>query len=439
MTSSHKNIQNTFFEALKGNLPQRYFPVQKTSYFIGRGSANDLNLPGKGTPGAYACLSFAQGGWYIRELQNVGKISVNGQRIQAARLKDGDVIEIEEYRFVFRQQFVKAPSSFPTAPPVEIKKKERKTATPFLVGVSVLTVIVIGIIAISYSLDKSTDPTQFQAFSEVTPTIEPPQATQPEPTPEPTNEPTQQATEETDASSATIIIDNREITILPADISSPDSLLLDAGIQMHQQGEYLAIYISPDAASNLASQYFLIRPERLDDMQQVFLIQEEHATLIDDVEFDPDLWNEIATATINDSLDKIIRGNNYDFVFFSSPNARGRIKDSTLHFYESPFPGVLYVWVERPMASRGIGVLAAPARVPEKNLVNAIGIHASWQWWLSVLGDDLYFDMCDFANAGINQKAFLNAIFLQTCLGYREEFPLTPYPDPCTADLCFDD
>ena len=50
---------------------------------------------------SHAVLRFAQGNWYIQDQESRGGLFLNGQRIQAGRLSEGDRISIGGQVFVF--------------------------------------------------------------------------------------------------------------------------------------------------------------------------------------------------------------------------------------------------------------------------------------------------------------------------------------------------
>jgi Mg-chelatase subunit ChlD len=69
---------------------------------IGRGSACTIQLPELSVSRQHARIRFAQGIWFIQDLQSTHGTFINNQRISATKLKNGDLIRIGSTQFIFR-------------------------------------------------------------------------------------------------------------------------------------------------------------------------------------------------------------------------------------------------------------------------------------------------------------------------------------------------
>ena len=86
---------------IKGNLPQSTITLHD-NFKIGRGSGNDLFLEDRTVSRQHACLRYAQGTWFIQDMESTVGTYVNEISVPATRLEDGDQIQIGSYLFVFR-------------------------------------------------------------------------------------------------------------------------------------------------------------------------------------------------------------------------------------------------------------------------------------------------------------------------------------------------
>jgi hypothetical protein len=77
-------------------------PIDREDFQIGRGKSNHLVLQDRIVSGLHARLRYAQGAWYIQDQNSSNGIFVNGRRVPAQRLNDGDKITIGESTFLFR-------------------------------------------------------------------------------------------------------------------------------------------------------------------------------------------------------------------------------------------------------------------------------------------------------------------------------------------------
>ena len=76
--------------------------VDSDKFFIGRGSGNDLILQDLSLSRSHAVLRWAQGCWFIQDQDSTGGVFVNGARVKAVRLANGDQIKLGNCTFSFR-------------------------------------------------------------------------------------------------------------------------------------------------------------------------------------------------------------------------------------------------------------------------------------------------------------------------------------------------
>jgi hypothetical protein len=86
---------------VKGDLAKSEFALDHDGFTIGREAKNDLRLPDPTVSRQHARLRYAQGAWYIQDLNSTAGICVNGKPVPAKRLEPGDEIEIGAYSFEF--------------------------------------------------------------------------------------------------------------------------------------------------------------------------------------------------------------------------------------------------------------------------------------------------------------------------------------------------
>ena len=88
-------------ELTRGNAPSPV-SIQTDDFQIGRGSHNHLILSDRQSSVTHARLRFAQGAWFIQDQDSSNGTFVNGKRIKAQRLNDGDQIRVGEIIYIFR-------------------------------------------------------------------------------------------------------------------------------------------------------------------------------------------------------------------------------------------------------------------------------------------------------------------------------------------------
>jgi hypothetical protein len=94
-------VSGARLELLQGNAPA-VIHVHGTNFVIGRSRRSHLQLNDNQISGTHARLRFAQGSWFIQDQGSSNGTYVNGQRIQAQRINDGDQITMGETTYVFR-------------------------------------------------------------------------------------------------------------------------------------------------------------------------------------------------------------------------------------------------------------------------------------------------------------------------------------------------
>lgn len=71
------------------------------SYVIGRGAGCSIRIRSRYLSRHHALLSFEGGRWFVTDLRSTNGVSVNGRKVRASLLNDGDMIEIGKHQLVF--------------------------------------------------------------------------------------------------------------------------------------------------------------------------------------------------------------------------------------------------------------------------------------------------------------------------------------------------
>jgi pSer/pThr/pTyr-binding forkhead associated (FHA) protein len=87
-------------ELVQGRAPS-LVQVRGENFLIGRSRSSDLVLPDAVASAKHVRLRYGQGAWFIQDQDSSNGTFVNGQRIKAQRLKDGDQIRMGETTYVF--------------------------------------------------------------------------------------------------------------------------------------------------------------------------------------------------------------------------------------------------------------------------------------------------------------------------------------------------
>ena len=102
--AKNKNSKfSAYIQVVNDPANPRTIPL-KDNFIIGRGSRCNLRLADSSVSRQHARIRLAKGAWFIQDLGSAGGTFVNGQRIQATRLNNGDQIEIGNTRIAFGGQ-----------------------------------------------------------------------------------------------------------------------------------------------------------------------------------------------------------------------------------------------------------------------------------------------------------------------------------------------
>lgn len=87
---------------LSGPRAGQQIPVTAGSFSIGRSHESGLHLSARQVSRQHAVLRYAQGRWFLQDRGSAGGTFVNGRRVGATALSDGDVIRIGDTELQFR-------------------------------------------------------------------------------------------------------------------------------------------------------------------------------------------------------------------------------------------------------------------------------------------------------------------------------------------------
>ncbi len=87
---------------LRGSWAGQVLDISPGGLTIGRGSGNTLRLEDRTVSRQHARIRYAQGQWFLQDLGSSAGTYVNGQRVQATKLSDGDIIRVGETEMQFR-------------------------------------------------------------------------------------------------------------------------------------------------------------------------------------------------------------------------------------------------------------------------------------------------------------------------------------------------
>jgi Mg-chelatase subunit ChlD len=87
---------------LSGRMAGRTVTVGAAAFIIGRGRLNNLPLADPQVSRRHAVIRYAQARWFIQDQGSTGGVFVNGQRVTATALNNGDRIRIGSTEFEFR-------------------------------------------------------------------------------------------------------------------------------------------------------------------------------------------------------------------------------------------------------------------------------------------------------------------------------------------------
>lgn len=87
---------------LSGNHHARQIQIPSDNFSVGRSSMNQLHLEDPSVSRRHAVFRYSQNAWFLQDQESSGGTFVNGNRIDAVKLKDGDEIGIGPVIFQFR-------------------------------------------------------------------------------------------------------------------------------------------------------------------------------------------------------------------------------------------------------------------------------------------------------------------------------------------------
>lgn len=88
----------------EGESAGHVLPIRRGSLRIGRSRYNDVRLRQTSVSRRHAVIRWAQGRFWLQDEGSLHGTYLNGRRVQARRLSDGDLIQIEDTVFEFRLQ-----------------------------------------------------------------------------------------------------------------------------------------------------------------------------------------------------------------------------------------------------------------------------------------------------------------------------------------------
>lgn len=140
--------------------------IRDELFTIGRSSENDLRLPDPAVSRQHTRLRCAQGDWYIQDLQSSGGTFVNGQRVPATLLNDGDIIGVGKSTFLFQliptqSAQIQIPVSQPTSTDPSVSREgpaqisRPRSVIYVVIGLFALLLVVVGVVFVPYLLGKN--------------------------------------------------------------------------------------------------------------------------------------------------------------------------------------------------------------------------------------------------------------------------------------------
>lgn len=97
-----KHTPQAHLVVLSGNHHTRQIQIPEDNFSVGRSSMNQLHLEDSSVSRRHAVFRYSQNTWFLQDQQSSGGTFVNGNRIDAVKLKDGDEIGIGPVLFQFR-------------------------------------------------------------------------------------------------------------------------------------------------------------------------------------------------------------------------------------------------------------------------------------------------------------------------------------------------
>ena len=88
--------------AQNGRLAGSRRPLEAALTFVGNAAACDVRLTGDGVHPLHCLLARGPDGMLLRDLESEGGTFVNGERVSARLLRDGDLLGVGPYQFRVR-------------------------------------------------------------------------------------------------------------------------------------------------------------------------------------------------------------------------------------------------------------------------------------------------------------------------------------------------
>jgi pSer/pThr/pTyr-binding forkhead associated (FHA) protein len=89
------------FVVLSGESEGRRVPLLSDNILIGRSPRCDIQIPDRSISREHARIRYYEGRWFIQDQQSAAGIIVNGKKMLAGPLQDGDIIQLGETRLRF--------------------------------------------------------------------------------------------------------------------------------------------------------------------------------------------------------------------------------------------------------------------------------------------------------------------------------------------------
>ncbi len=86
---------------LKGEFEGRRFPLLGDNILIGRSVRCDIQIPDRSVSREHVRIRYYEGQWFIQDQQSAAGVVVNGRKILAGPLQNGDVIQLGETHLRF--------------------------------------------------------------------------------------------------------------------------------------------------------------------------------------------------------------------------------------------------------------------------------------------------------------------------------------------------
>jgi pSer/pThr/pTyr-binding forkhead associated (FHA) protein len=95
------NKKTAWLEGVSGHYRGRRVPLANVDTLLGRSGVCDIHLPGQDVSRQHAIIRFANGNYFLQDQGSALGTILNGRRINASALQDGDQISIGNTRFIF--------------------------------------------------------------------------------------------------------------------------------------------------------------------------------------------------------------------------------------------------------------------------------------------------------------------------------------------------